>query len=284
MTALSLTRPSAEVDAQRVVDAHFVATAGYWDDVYTGHDVQSAIYRDRCATVLRLIDDLALPRAARILEIGCGAGWLAVALAERGWRVDAVDTVGPMVASTRARARAAGVGERVRTSVVDAHRLPFAAGSFDLVVAVGVAPWLAALPLALGEMTRVLTPDGRAVLTADNRWRVNYLVDPRWFPPLAPLRGRLRAMLARLRGEARPRHHMYAPRVFDRLLARAGLSPVRRASVGFGPFTFCGLPLLGETSSVRLHERLQRLAERGTIGLRTGGAHYVVVARREGTS
>lgn len=285
MTALSLRRPSTDVDAQRVVDAHFVATAGYWDDVYAGRDVQSAIYRARRATVLRLVDELNVPPTARILEIGCGAGWMAVALAGRGRIIDAVDAVGPMIASTRARARAAGVTERVRTSVADAHQLPFADGSFDVVVAVGLVPWVAALPIALGEMTRVLAPGGHAVLTADNRWRVNHLLDPRWFPPLTPLRAGMRAALDRLRHQApRPRHHLYAPRSFDRLLASAGLRPVRRASVGFGPFTFGGLTLLGETASVWLHERLQRLAERGTPGLRRGGAHYIVVARREGTS
>lgn len=74
-------------------------------------------------------------RPARVLELGCGAGSLAVMMARAGAQVLALDTSEPMLALARERAEAAGVADRVelrRMSVMEIDRLE--AGSFDFVV------------------------------------------------------------------------------------------------------------------------------------------------------
>src|SRR3954468_17486428 len=76
---------------QAAVDAHFTQASGFWDELYHGTDVYSAIHRLRRDIALRWIDELDLPAGARVLELGCGAGFMAVALARRGLRVHATD-------------------------------------------------------------------------------------------------------------------------------------------------------------------------------------------------
>ena len=75
---------------------------------------------------------LGLARGARILDIGCGTGALATVLAERGFRVNAVEPSAEM----RARARRHFAGRGIELADGDPLRgLPFPEGAFDLVVA-----------------------------------------------------------------------------------------------------------------------------------------------------
>jgi SAM-dependent methyltransferase len=94
-----------------------------------------------------------------VLDLGCGTGRLASALAERGLaRVWGVDVSAEMLAVARRRLpRSVGL-KRAR-----AERLPFADGWFD-----AVAAWLVAhlldRPRAFAEARRVLRPGGRLVV------------------------------------------------------------------------------------------------------------------------
>src|SRR2546429_4178898 len=67
---------------------------------------------------LGLVDELALPSGSHILEIGCGAGLTTIALAQRGFTVQAVDTVDRMVALTR---QAATEADRKSTRLNSSH-------------------------------------------------------------------------------------------------------------------------------------------------------------------
>src|SRR6185437_14794813 len=89
--------------------------------------------------------------------------------------------------------------DRVIATVGDIHHLCFGEGTFSLVLALGVTPWLDALAEPLREVRRVLRPGGHLIVSADNRWRLNAILDPRWFPALAPLRARARRAVNRVR-------------------------------------------------------------------------------------
>ena len=123
-----------------------------------------------------------------------------------------------MVDATAGRADERGLGERVTVEVADVHALPFASGHFDLVVAVGVIPWLHSPGGAVREMARVLRPGGTLVLTADNRARLVSFTDPRAMLGLSPLK-HAQVALRRRRGLATSR--LDFPRSIDRLLCRA---------------------------------------------------------------
>jgi 2-polyprenyl-3-methyl-5-hydroxy-6-metoxy-1,4-benzoquinol methylase len=268
--------------AQRAIDDAFDASSAYWRQIYGERSFLAAVYADRQAAALAWIDELGLPRGAAVLEVGCGAGFLTVELAERGYRVDAIDSSDAMVASTRARIAEAGADASATASVDDVHHLSARDGAYAAVLALGVLPWLHAPARAVRELARVVAPGGAVIVTADNRARLNFVLDPRFNPVLVyPVKRRLKALLGRL--GKRPLGvlpDVCYPGALDRLVRAAGLEPRRRLSVGFGPFTFLGVGLLSEARSVALHRRLQRLADRGVPLLRAAGMNAMVLATK----
>src|SRR5260370_7640865 len=68
---------------QEHVNAYFQSRSLYWADVYRSSDVNAEMYRERHARVLAWIDDLALSPGSQLLEIGCGAVFISIALAQR---------------------------------------------------------------------------------------------------------------------------------------------------------------------------------------------------------
>lgn len=269
-------------DRRDEVARHFRAEAGYWEHVYEGTEADAAVYRDRQARVLELIDALALPAEARALDAGCGAGHLSVALAERGFRVCAVDTVDEMIELTRQRALAGGQAARVETLLADAASLDFEPASFDLVTALGLLPWLAVPEAAVLELARVTRPGGFVILTADNESRLARLLDPRQHPGLAPIRRTLKQMLGR-RGPASPDlHHLMRPRELDALVADSGLVRRSALTVGFAPLSIWGHPVAGRRAGTLLHRALQAAADARVPLIRSVGAHYVLLAQKPG--
>lgn len=95
----------------------------------------------------------------RVLEVGCGTGRLAVALAERGARVWGVDPAEEMLG----RAREAAVGTRVGFKHGRAEGLPFKDAWFERAV-MRLVVHLLDRPAALAELARVLVPGGRLAI------------------------------------------------------------------------------------------------------------------------
>jgi ubiquinone/menaquinone biosynthesis C-methylase UbiE len=263
--------------AQSQVNAYFDSTASYWDGVYRGENLQDLIYQRRQSLVLTYVEEGGLPARTSALEIGCGAGHLTTQLAARAVAVDAVDASQAMVDATAARVRAAQLQERVSVRQADVHALPFAPEHFDLVVAVGVIPWLHSPAAALVELGRVLRPGGRLVLTADNRARLTSFTDPRRIVAIPPLKRLYRALRRR---DPVAISRLHSPRSIDRMLTQAGMRPVARTTVGFGPLSFMGRAIFEGKAGLAIDRRLQGLADRGMPALRWTGWHYVVRAEK----
>ena len=262
---------------QRTVDVYFEAAAQGWNDIYQRHDVEGAIYQERRRRVWELIEHFGVTPSSRVLEIGCGAGLTTVDLARRGCLVDAVDTVHAMLEFTRRHAAEAGVADRVRTLFADVYNLPFEADTFRLVLAIGVIPWLPSAAPAIREMARVLAPGGDLIVTADHTWGLSRVVDPLSNRLLSPFKQAARKLLARPNG-AEARTHT-RPEI-DCAIGGAGLQKICGSTVGFGPFTIVRHRLLPEIVGLKLNHQMQALADRGVPLFRSGGAQYLVTARK----
>ncbi|MBV9580942.1 MAG: methyltransferase domain-containing protein [Chloroflexi bacterium] len=262
---------------QRLVDDWFQLDACHWADLYHDTSVSSLIYQERQDRTLSWVDNLGMTAGAPALELGCGAGILAVELARRGLRVSATDPAPAMLRLARRHAVDANVD--VRVAQVDAQHLGVANAAFELVIALGVVPWLHSPRAALCETARVLRTGGYLIASADNRARLTHVIDPRYNPLLGGMRWLGRRLLgAAPRSGIRPKLHWVCE--FDALLDSAGLDKVSAATIGFGPFTWLGHDLLPDALGWRLHRRLQRVADDAAPGLRWSGSHYLVLARK----
>jgi ubiquinone/menaquinone biosynthesis C-methylase UbiE len=99
-------------------------------------------------------------REERALDVGCGPGLLAKALAPLVGSFVGVDMTAAMIEKARRIAADAGL-QNARFEVGDATALPFPDGAFDLAVTRLALHHMAEPGRALGEMARVLAPRGR---------------------------------------------------------------------------------------------------------------------------
>jgi ubiquinone/menaquinone biosynthesis C-methylase UbiE len=108
---------------------------------------------------------LDLQPGQRVLDVGCGTGEDARAMAQRvapGGHVVAVDGSEAMIAT--ARTRSEGCNLPVEFRMTDAHQLPFADNSFDASRADRIFMHLESPARALGEMLRVTRRGGRVLV------------------------------------------------------------------------------------------------------------------------
>lgn len=119
---------------------------------------------------------LELPERSVVLDVPCGAGALFPPRASadgRGPCCVGLDVSDLMLARARRTATAAGPG-RVHLVRADAHRLPFVAGAFDLVLTHNGLHCYAEPPRAVREVARVLKPGctvrGSTVVAGAGRW------------------------------------------------------------------------------------------------------------------
>jgi ubiquinone/menaquinone biosynthesis C-methylase UbiE len=209
---------------------------------------------------------------------------MAVALAQRGLRVQAIDSVDIMVEQARRYAIESGTAELLTVNVGDAHALAFDNESFDLVLAIDVIPWLEQPELAMREMARVTKQGGYALVATANRKALPSLLDPLYNPYLAPLRRRVKHALERIglwrRSADQPLSMTYHDCYFvDDHLAEIGLIKTKGMTRGF-EFWFLRRKILPEPFAIALQHRLQRLCDRNVFGFRSLGIAYFVLARK----
>ena len=174
---------------------------------------RSAAYRAWRASTLGRITDrieedllrelLGSVEGRQLLDAGCGDGALAVQLARAGACVTGLDADALMLAAARARATRAAVDLRlVRGGVENA---PFAALSFDGVVAVAVLCFIRDADAAIDQLARLLRPGGRLVIGELGRWNLwaagrriqGWRGSPIWRTARFRTRGELCALLRR---------------------------------------------------------------------------------------
>lgn len=283
--AAARSAPESTLDAsQSRVTAHFEAQSPRWDEIYVARDVGAVVHQHRMALALAWVDALSLPAGTSALELGCGAGLASVALAERGFDVQATDVVDVMMERARDRVARAGLADHVRIERADAHALQYADGSFDLVMALGVFPWLHSPAQAAREMARVLRPGGVLIATIGNSARLPWLLDPLSTPVLEGLRRLMKVALERAgkpwRSPLEPHTNPLGEAAWRALLSESGFDVVRTTTFGFGPFTFLGRAVLPERMGISLNRKLQSMADREFPVIQSTGAQHIALARK----
>ena len=107
----------------------------------------------------------------KVLECGCGSGFLSVLLARMGAEVWCFDLSPRSIELTRERARRNGVENQIRATVSAMEDLDYEDGSFDLVVGKNILHHIPRIEEAGKQIRRVLKVGGRAVfyeLSASN--------------------------------------------------------------------------------------------------------------------
>lgn len=166
-------------------------------------EIQTDDYR-----LLALVSSLGDLKNLRILDLGCGQGRFASRLESLGARVVGLDLSAAMLSHAPAL-------NRVRAS---ARRLPFPSRSFDAVVAVEVFEHLAAIDEVLGEIARVLRPEGKVAIIDKNAGSWN-AIRP-WLPNLAVKWIDERRGLWMYPGDSPVRERWFWPDAFRRRLSR----------------------------------------------------------------
>lgn len=145
----------------------------FWNDLYV--DVKRCLdyhFILRLEASRETVNSLSEP-GDRILDLGCGAGYLSEGLLEDGFMVDAADMSEDMLDFTRERlGRFSSRGGRIFVS--ECERIAADDGEYDTVACIGVFGYMDDVDASIRDIYRVLKPGGFLVMSIrnDNHRRV----------------------------------------------------------------------------------------------------------------
>ena len=122
--------------------------------------------------VLRQND--AAKAGSKILDLGCGGGFLSEEFAKAGFAVTGLDPSPHLL--EEARAHAAQGGLDIKYVEGYGEKLPFADGSFDFVACCDVLEHVEDVDRVIGEIARVLKPAGYFFFDTVNRTVISWLL------------------------------------------------------------------------------------------------------------
>eukprot|EP01035_Chromulina_nebulosa_P002113 gene2113-2838_t len=158
----------AEVDRFSAMAAEWWDPTGKFKPLHKFNPVRIAYIRDKVADKFGRDPKSHQPMAGlRVLDIGCGGGFMAEAMQGRGAAVSGIDLSAGAIAAARRHARSEGLDIDYR--VASGTDLPFAAGTFDIAVCVDVLEHIADYDQVIAETRRVLRPGGLFLFDTINR-------------------------------------------------------------------------------------------------------------------
>ena len=120
---------------------------------------------ERLAPVARVVvDHASLRPGERVLDLGCGTGNAAILASQTGATVTGVDPSSRLLRVARERTEAGGADIDFRSG--DAASIPLPDASVDVILSVFAVIFAPDPGAAAAEMSRVLSPGGRIVLSA----------------------------------------------------------------------------------------------------------------------
>lgn len=148
----------------------------HWNDVARGWAARAEWTERNFAPLTAWLRDIGCWRAgSRVLDLACGSGYPAIPAAREvgpGGRVVAVDISQRMLEAAASRARTIGLAN-IEFVAQDSEAACFEAGSFDAVTHTYGLMFCLDLDRAVGEMQRVVRPDGCAAIVVWDEFRRN---------------------------------------------------------------------------------------------------------------
>lgn len=157
---------------QAAIDSHDRDAAKFvaWYDALGQSRFSNAFAYGR-SKIDALVGELfaALPKGGKVLDVGCGTGEHLHRAVDAGLQAFGIEPAPSMLDVARRNVPKAEIKQGVATE------LPYAAGTFDLVIMVEVLRYLdrADTEKALREARRVLKPGGQLFVTLVNRWALD---------------------------------------------------------------------------------------------------------------
>jgi ubiquinone/menaquinone biosynthesis C-methylase UbiE len=138
----------------------------------SGAEIWSGASSERIAETFapihdRVVSALAVDPGARVLDVACGTGGVALRAARAGAEVVGIDISDDQLAKASSAADAEGL--TIQFDEGDCEELPYTDAEFDAVASVFGAIFAADQERAAGEFARVCRPGGRLALTAWQR-------------------------------------------------------------------------------------------------------------------
>ncbi len=127
---------------------------------------------ERCDYIIERVERVFGREAIRqqdILEIGCGGGLIAYNLAQHGAVMVGIDPAAGALATARAQMQHHQLGQNAYFQQGYAEKLPFADGTFSVIVCLDVLEHVQDLRATIHEIARVLAPGGVFIFDTINR-------------------------------------------------------------------------------------------------------------------
>jgi len=261
---------------------YFDTKAKEYDNLHYGERKTGGMWNRHNAT-LDILATAGLKNNARILDVGCGLGYLVFDLNRRGYEAIGLDVAPTMIALCKERARKARI-QGVQFMIGDVEGTDFSDESFDAVIALGVIEYMESDEPMLQEMFRILKPGGILILNVTSHYGYSSSLVPiseriKRIPGVMPFATWLRRLATLTNAPAsqlkfKPRRHR--PSMFRRALLDQGFEV---CSDRYFMFSLFPAPFSTLTSAFTntLDEKLGCLDRTRLRGL---GACYLVEARK----
>jgi SAM-dependent methyltransferase len=130
------------------------------------------------------VDRLQIQPGARVLDVACGTGNLAIPAARKGAQVCGIDIAPNLLDQARQRASAEGLDAKFEEG--DAEQLPYPDGGFDVVMTMFGAMFAPRPEVVSKELARVCRPGGTIAManwTTDSFVAKQFAMGNRYVPP-----------------------------------------------------------------------------------------------------
>lgn len=274
----------------------FQGYSAEWNQLYEGTSYDSYGKRFRAKYAMDFVDKY-ISSGKRVLDIGCGTGWVSCALARKGYEVTGVDFSERMLEFANKNAHQMGVDSQCTFLLGEIDKLKIKENQFDAIIALGYLEYILDPQPVVSEMYRLLAPSGIVVAQIWNRIRMVHLLDFREGPGrIANPHGvylKLLKWIQMLRKSdvdypvsSGPKHpestrKWYTPSMLDRTMHQAGFLKHGHMGHLFSGFRYGNRLIFSDKTSILLEDWLVRLSQQTLFKkMQLLGENYIAVYYR----